>query len=160
MVDPLPHGRIARTDSPATVFARYRSVPGRESPSTYSDSIEVVSAAAAGSIVGEVKLEEMNDFAGISVTVSNDPSLAPIVTGSLGEIEMSLIPPGTYTIALSFPGYNDVVITNVVVVAGTKSDLGTIVMILTTAVPLLAPGIWLLLAVALAVSAGRALRTR
>lgn len=142
----------------ATVHARFRKLTGRESPSTYTDSIEVVTASAMGAVEGIVTLQDLTNFAGVSISASDDPSLVPIVTAASGKFHMALIPPGTYKITLSRGGYNDVVIENVVVVAGQETNLGTIAMTLNVPVPVLGPAMWLVFGLALVLGIGRIVR--
>jgi hypothetical protein len=59
----------------------------------------------------------------------------------------------TYTVSLFVPGYQEIVISDVVVFASQKTDLGTIALPLVEPVPTLAPGVVLLLTLALLLAA-------
>ena len=61
-----------------------------------------------GTIIGAVKDESQAALPGVSATVTSTALLggpATVVTSNTGEYRFAALPPGTYTLTLSLPGF-------------------------------------------------------
>ena len=113
-------------DGIATVHVKYRDAAGNESPSVYSDSIEVVAATEVGSVTGIALLEGGSSHAAILVQPVGPSGVPPEFSSATGKFKVTNVAPGSYDFVLEYPGYESVVVENVKVVAGANASIGTI----------------------------------
>jgi hypothetical protein len=110
----------------AMVYVKYMDAAGNESPSVYSDAIEVVLAAEVGRVTGTVLLEDATNHAAILVQPLGHTGVPPAFTSATGKFKASNVAPGSYDFILEYRGYEPVVVENVNVVGGANTSIGTI----------------------------------
>ncbi len=113
----------------ATVYVRFRDADKNESPSDYSDSIQVVLPRVVGAILGEISLMSSADPSGVAVYLAEAATVPPFFLSREGRLKMRDLPPGNYTLVISRDGYEDIMLDNVRVLAGRFSDIGKQIMV-------------------------------
>lgn len=112
-----------------TVAVQLRDAAGNESES-YVDDIDLVSAAAFGTLSGELRVDtSLGDadaaLAGVSITPDalTEPGSS---SNANGVFTLNNLPPGNYQLEFELPGYATRFVGNIVVSAGATHSLGVI----------------------------------
>ncbi|MFK8032202.1 MAG: VWA domain-containing protein [Gammaproteobacteria bacterium] len=107
----------------ATVFVKYTDSSGNESPSVYHAGVVVDDSADVANLRGRGFLEGQAIHSTIFVQPEGPGSVAPDFTGASGSYTLRSVPPGTYDIGFSYPGYQSETVEGVVAVAGQTTFL-------------------------------------
>jgi len=87
-----------------------------------------------GSIIGTVQDNSAGVITGATVTASNEAGITQSATANdQGQYVVAGLPPGTYTVTVTMPGFKDFKTTGVVVVAGQKTSLDVTILPATVA---------------------------
>ncbi len=107
-----------------TLLLQLRDAAGNESL-RYADAILVYPPNALGSVRGSALRRDGSAAGGVVVQLPGLPGDAPVVTAADGSFEVVDLAPGTYDLAL-FDGTHTTTLPNVSVVAGSPTQLGTL----------------------------------